>query len=147
MSGFEFRETMSGSYHLLDQPDQERPFSFSVRARSVPWLRFLREPLADIEGEVDAEGFADHCALRGTMLLDLVRGRRLGYRFDFADNEGKRRVFRGEKLVELTRLAHTMTTLPGAIEDEGGREVGRVLVRFDARSDLVQFLRSFRAQR
>lgn len=147
MSGFEFRETMAGSYHLLDRPDDERPFSFTVRARSVSWLRFLREPLAHIEGEVDAEGFADHRALRGTMLLDLVRGRRLGYRFDFTDNEGRARIFRGEKRVELTRLAHTMTTLPGAIEDEGGHEVGRVLVRFDARSDLFQFLKSFRAQR
>jgi len=147
MSGFEFRETMAGSYHLLSRPDDERPFSFSVRVRSVPWLKFLREPLADMEGEVDAEGFADHRALRGTMLLDLVRGRRLGYRFDFTDNEGQPRVFRGQKNVELGRLLHTMTTLPGAIEDERGDEVGRVLVRFDAQSDMFQFLKSFRAQR
>ena len=59
MSGFEFRETMAGSYHLLSAPEDERPMSFTIRARARGILSFLRRPEVEIEGEVDAEGFAD----------------------------------------------------------------------------------------
>jgi hypothetical protein len=147
VSGFEFCETMAGSYHLAAAPDEERPISFTIRVRSSPWLRFVRTPEAEIEGEVDAEGFADHRLLRGTLGMDLLRTRRLRYAFEFEGNDGKRYAFRGEKLVELRRLAHTMTTLPGSIQDASGTEVGQAELRFDLQTQLLSFLTSFRARR
>jgi hypothetical protein len=144
VSGFEFCETMIGSYHLLSSPDDERPISFTIRVRSRPWLRFFRRPEAEIEGEVDAEGFADHRVLRGTLGLDVVRTRKLRYSFEFAANDGSRYAFVGEKVLELTRLAATISTLPGRIQAASGAEVGRALLRFDFQTQLLPFLRSFR---
>jgi hypothetical protein len=144
VSAFEFRETMAGSFHLLSDPDDERPMSFTVRARSRPLLSFLRRPEVEIEGEVDAEGFADHRHLRGTLGLDVLRTKTLPYAFRFTANDGAIYSFIGKKTISPRELALSMTVLPGSIVDEGGREVGQALLRFDLRSDLGRFLRSFR---
>jgi hypothetical protein len=144
MSGFEFRETMAGSFHLLANPENERPMSFTVRARSKSFLSFLRNPEVEIEGEVDAEGFADHRRLSGKMGLDVLRTGILPYEFRFTGNDGKPYTFIGQKTVHLADLAHSMTVLPGAIIGEGGNEIGSALLRFDLRSDLLKFLASFR---
>lgn len=147
MAGFEFRETMSGSFHLVASPDDERPMSFTIRARAGSLLSFLRRPVVEIEGEVDAEGFADHRHLRGTLGLDMFRTGTLPYTFRFTGNDGAAYSFVGKKTVSPAELARSMTVLPGDIEDESGRPVARALLRFDLRSDLMRFLSSFRPSR
>jgi hypothetical protein len=57
MAGFEFYETMAGAFRLVGEP-RDRALSFTIRARSLGLPRFFRKPVVDIEGEVDAEGFA-----------------------------------------------------------------------------------------
>ncbi|MDI1451856.1 hypothetical protein [Polyangium sp. 6x1] len=147
MSGFEFRETMAGSYHRVDEPHKERPLAFTIRARSAPILRFLRRPVVEIEGAIDAPGLADHRYLRGTLGMDLLRTGTLPYAFHFHGDDDKPYVFEGQKDVSVRELLESMTVLPGAIKDEEGALVARALLRFDARSDLVKFLRSFRLSR
>jgi hypothetical protein len=144
MSGFEFRETMAGSFHYVAKPDEEHPISFSVRAKSPPLLRFLRRPEVEIEGEIDAPGLADHRCLRGTLGMDVVRTGTLPYAFRFTGNDDKPYVFEGKKTYAVRELVESMTVLPGVIKDEAGSEIARALLRFDARSDLVKFLKSFR---
>jgi hypothetical protein len=144
MSGFEFRETMAGSYHLLSAPDDERPMSFTIRAKARSILSFLRRPEVEIDGEVDAEGFADHRRLSGTLGIDVVRTGTLPYSFRFTSNDGKPYVFSGKKTLSARELAHSITMLPGSLYDEAGAEIGRALLRFDMRSDLLKFLTSFR---
>lgn len=146
IAGFEFRETMAGSYRLVGA-EHDRPISFTIRARTASLPRFVRRPVAEIEGEIDAQGFADHRVLRGTLAMDVLRDRTLAYFFRFADNEGVPRVFDGRKNLELGSLVESMTVLPGSILDEAGALVASAVLRFDLRSDLVRFLRSFRAQR
>lgn len=143
--GFEFHETMSGSYRLAGSAERDRAMSFTIRARVHSVLRFLRDRLAEIEGEVDLEGYADHRAMRGTLEIDPLLGKKLVYAFAFEDNDGQKRRFVGKKSVELLHLLETMTTLPGAILDDGGHTLGSAMLRFDARSDLVKWLRSFRS--
>jgi hypothetical protein len=143
MAGFEFYETMAGSFRLRGDA-RDRSMSFTIRARSFTWASFLRRPEVDIEGEVDAEGFADHRYLRGTLGMDPIRTRRLPYAFRFAANDGAPYTFAGEKTMHVGRLVESMTVLPGAILDASGEGVGEALLRFDLRSDLARFLRSFR---
>jgi hypothetical protein len=141
----EFHETMAGSFHLTADPGDERPMSFTIRTRSVEtglWA-FLKNPAMEIEGEVDAEGFADHRRLEGTLRLDLLRNRTLPYAFRFTGNDGAPYTFEGKKTVTLGELAESMSVLPGAIKDERGVTVGQALLRFDLRSDLLKFLRSW----
>lgn len=141
--GFEFHETMIGSFRLRGDA-RDRPMSFTLRCRSPRWTAFLRRPEVEIEGEVDAEGFADHRHLRGTMGLDAIRTRTLPYAFRFTANDGAAYAFAGKKTLHLTRMVESMTVLPGAIVDAAGAPVGEALLRFDLRSDLARFLRSFR---
>lgn len=143
MSMLEFWETMSGAYHFVDKPHDERPMSFTIRAKSAPLLRFLRRPEVEIEGEVFAPGLANRRLLRGTLGMDVLRTGTLPYRFKFVGDDGKSYVFQGQKNVSPLALIETMTTLPGSIRDERGTDVAVALLRFDARSDLLTFLRSF----
>jgi hypothetical protein len=141
--GFEFSETMSGSYHTLDRPADELPMSITVRAAVHDVKKFLLDPTAEISGEVDAEGLADHKALRGTLEINPLLRRRLVYDFRFADNDGADCRFHGEKEIEASRLVSTMTTLPGTIFRDD-KEVGRAILRFHMRADLLKMIRSFR---
>jgi hypothetical protein len=143
VSAFEFAETMAGSFRLVDAPADERAMSFTIRARSRSFLSFLRNPEVEIEGEIDAEGFADHEHLRGTLEMDMLFKRRLSYAFTFAGNDGKPYAFAGEKIIKPP-FAEAMTVLPGAIRDAAGRTIAEALLRFDLRSDLGRFLKSFR---
>src|SRR4051812_43082899 len=122
--GFEFRETMSGSYHLDDAPGRERAMSFTIRARVHSLARFLRDRLANIEGEVDLEGFADHRAMRGTLEIDPLLGKKLVYTFRFESDDGRKCSFVGQKTVEFHRFLDTMTNLPGDIVDDAGKRLG-----------------------
>lgn len=144
MSGFEFRETMSGTFRLSGGDETQRPMTFTIRARSRSLLAFLREPIVEIEGEVDASGFADHRHLRGTLDMDILRTKELRYEFQFKGNDGKPYAFSGKKTLSPRDLLGSMTVLPGTLNDEVGREIGGALLRFDLRSDLVKFLLGFK---
>ena len=113
MAGFEFHETMAGSFRLLGEP-RDRAMSFTVRARSFTWASFLRRPQVDIEGEIDAEGFADHRYLRGTLGMDPLRTRTLPYAFAFAANDGAPHTFAGTKTLHVGRLLEPL----GAIDHQ-----------------------------
>jgi hypothetical protein len=134
---------MAGSFRLVDAPADDRPMSFTIRARAKSMLSFLRHPEVEIEGEVDAQGFADHEHLRGTLEMDVLFKRRLSYAFTFAGNDGKAYAFAGEKIIKPP-LAEAMTVLPGKIVDDAGKTIAEALLRFDLRSDIVRFVKSWR---
>lgn len=139
MPGIEFSETMAGTFALSDRPGEERPFSFTVRAACGA----LSSGRAELDGTVEAEGFADGVPTTGSLVLD-PRARTLRYELDFHGNDGAAYRFAGEKSVKLTRLLRSMTALPGRITDEHGAEVARCATRFELRSQLLPFLGSFR---
>jgi hypothetical protein len=141
--GFEFAEQMSGTYHTLEDPGTEHPLTLTIRANVRDVKRFVLDPTAEITGEIDAAGFADHRPLRGTLEINPFLKRRLVYDFRFPDNDDRDCRFHGEKEIEPTRLIATMTTLPGTIfvDDE---ETARAVVRFHIRADLIKMLRSFK---
>jgi hypothetical protein len=143
--GFQFRETMSGSYHLSSAPERERAMSFTVGAYVASTLRFLRDRTAQIQGEANLEGFARHRPLRGTMIIDPLLGRRIVYDFRFPDDDGRMCRFHGQKSIDFLRLHETMTTLPGEILDEHDRAIGEARLRFDTRSDLAKFVASWKS--
>lgn len=147
MIGLTFRETMAGGYHLTSAPGADRPMHFTIEAR-IPTLRsLLGTPLFSISGSVFAEGFAEHRPLRGTLCIDPLRGKVLVYMFDFEADDGAPYTFQGRKTLGSGDLLQAMTILPGGIFDSAGKEVGRALLRFDLRSDLLKFLRTFRLVR
>jgi hypothetical protein len=147
MIGLAFRETMSGAYHLSSAPDVDRPMHFTVRARIDSLKSALTSPLFSLEGEIVAEGFADHKPAKGTLCIDMLRGKVLVYMIEFEGNDGEKYVFEGRKNLTEGSFLQAMTVLPGGIYRASGGEVARALLRFDLRSDLYKFLRSFRLVR
>jgi hypothetical protein len=146
VSGFQFHETMSGSYRLLAEGDgaAERPLSFTLHAESGPLLRFLRDPLATVTGTLSAPGLASSSPVRGTLGLYLATRQTLEYHLEFTGDDGGLLVFDGKKTVRLSTLPESMTVLPGRILRVSGEPVAEALVRFDLRGDLVRFLMSFK---
>ena len=145
MIGLEFRERMAGTWHRLDAPTDERPFAFTVRVTVGRLVQLLGGAVATLDGHVDADGLARGAPLAGTLDLGaLVRTRELPYRFRFTGDDGTSYRFDGHKTVDLMDLPRTMTILPGSIYADAGHEIGRAVLQFDLRGDLVTFLRSWR---
>ena len=118
--------------------------SLTIRARSRRLGAPLRGEL-EIEGEVDAEGFADHRLLRGTIDASSILRRQIPYAFEFTGNDGAAYAFSGHKTLRPGALLLSFSILPGEIRDACGALVGRALLRFDPRSDALRYLKSFRA--
>jgi hypothetical protein len=142
MAGFEFKETMSGSWRPAAGGD-ERPIEFTIRAHAPRLMQHLFDHKAEIEGRIKMAGFAEDVPLSGQLTIDPLLGKKIRYEFDFVADDGKRYHFAGQKDVQFLDLARTMTTLPGEILDERGHVVGRAGLTFD-KSDLPRFLASFR---
>jgi hypothetical protein len=135
---------MTGSLRVIGRA-AEAPISLSIRARSRQLGAFLRKPEMEIEGEVDAEGFADHRRLRGAIDVRPLLRRRIPYAFAFTGNDGAPYAFQGEKTLEPGALLASFSLLPGEIRDARGALVARALLRFDLRSEALRYLLSFRA--
>ena len=142
MAGFEFKETMSGTW----QPaagGATRPIEFSIRAHAERLMQHLIDHKAEIEGRIKMAGFAEDVPLSGQLTIDPLLGKKIKYEFDFVADDGKRYHFSGQKDVQFLDVVRTMTTLPGEILDERGDVIGRADLTFD-KNDLPRFLASFR---
>lgn len=142
--GFQFKETMTGTYHLLATPLDERAITFTIGAKVDGLRRFLKDKTASIAGEVDVEGFADKVPLEGTLGLKLLDERRLPYEFTFRGNDDREYRFRGQKDFTLIAVTDSMTVLPASLYDGEGNEIGRAILRFDMSHDLRSFLKSWK---
>jgi hypothetical protein len=141
MRGFEFAETMTGTWWREGAADPtERPLSFSLRARS----RSLREGIAEVEGTLDAEGLATAAAVAGTLTIRPVRERLIRYDLAFTGDGGQSLRLVGQKDLRASRPLASLTTLPAHIVDEDGRPVAGCRLRFQLRRQLVPFLASWR---
>jgi hypothetical protein len=142
--GFSFRETMSGSYWRLDAPIDERAIAFTIEARAADLRRFVRDKTWRITGTIDAEGLATARPLEGTLVFNLIDQRRLPYRFTFVGDDGRGYELSGQKEYSGLSPLESLTLLPASLYDAEGEELARATLRFDARSDLGRWLKSFR---
>ena len=144
MSGFTFAETMSGTWTPAADISVARKFTFTVRVRSGPLADFRKDQIADMEGEVEAEGLAAAAPLIGTMVLRPLLGRMIRYEFEFDGDDGQRYRFAGQKDIRWLDPIRSWTELPGELTDDDGRVIGTAHTRFHLRRDAFDFLRSWR---
>ena len=144
LPGFSFRETMSGSYFMLDAPTDERAIAFTIEARASDVARFARDKTWGVRGTIDAEKLASGAEVEGTLTFKLIDERRLPYRLAFRGDDGKRYELSGQKEWMGLRPIASMTLLPASVYNESGEEIARATLRFDLRSDWGRWLRSFR---
>ena len=139
MPAWALTETMAGGYRLDAAEDAhlDLPISLQIELHASSWRSLTRGQL-ELQGELDAGGFADHKTVSGTLRL---RGRTLRYAFVFQDNQGEPFRFVERRMLRLGGLPSEMTVLRGRFEDARGRVVGRVLLRIDLRTQLSSWLR------
>jgi hypothetical protein len=144
MFGFRYRETLRGTYHLLSAPLDDLAMELTVEVKTKGIRSFLRDRMADIEGEITLENLAERKPLSGTLAFKLLDERRLPYSFSFTGEDGKIYRMRGQRALSIVAPAESITTLPATLYDAADREIGRGMVRFDVRGDGGKLLRSLR---
>ncbi len=126
-----------------------KKFEFTVDA-SAPAQKLLNPfsddfMKADLEGTVTMEDVCEDAEIRDAVIeMDFFGKHEIRYHFKF-DAQGKLYVYNGKKSLSLLKPWHTMTTLPGEInEHEDNRLTGfcTSLCKFNAR-DLPEYLASF----
>jgi hypothetical protein len=143
--GLTFSERMSGMWHSLAAPADERPIEFEVRATVDRLRELLGNTVARLEGRIVVDGLTRGADATGTLGIGaIVRERRLPYALSFRGDDGKSYRFDGAKEVDVADLTRAFTTLPAYLFDGEGNEVGRAVLRFDLRGDMAKFVRSFR---
>ena len=141
--GFQFDETMSGSYARVDAPERSRAMSFTVRAQTDSVGASLKSKRVLLRGTMRAEGLADDVPTEGTLQLSTA-SRRLFYELEFPGNDGRPYRLEGEKRLRLPNLLRSMTVLQGDILNSAGGVVATAELTFDVRADLLPFLASWR---
>jgi hypothetical protein len=143
MLGVRFQETLKGSFHYLSDPADELAMTLQVTARVDLRRLLLLQREAEIQGQIDMQGFADRRSIRGTLVLDLLLGQRLVYDVRFTDNEERSCRFHGERELVPRRLVESLTTLPGTVWCDD-REIARAVLRFDTKQELLRLIGSVR---
>ncbi len=143
--GFRFAETMSGTWTRFDAPELPRALEFSVEAHADSLWRHLRDGKARLAGTLHAEELAKRVPVEGVLTLRPVRGRFIRYELAFTGDDGQPYRINGQKDLQLSDPVRSLTRLPGEVcEARSGRTIGRCEVHFNLRSDLIDFLRSWR---
>jgi hypothetical protein len=144
MLGFRYREVLHGGFYFLDHPVDERAADLDLQVTVREWSSFARAatPTADIEGPLTLEGFAEDPRASGQLALQPEQKRAI-YELSFVAPGGRHRL-RGYKEFELLNLIDSFTLLRASLYDDSAREIGRAVLRFDARGNLGRLLRSFR---
>jgi hypothetical protein len=142
--GFSFRQTMSGSFWLLDAPADDRAIAFTIEAATADVRAFVHDKTWRIAGKIDAERLASGKPLEGTLAFRLLDERRVGYRFTFPGDDSRRYELIGQEEWSGMSPVHSLTLLPASLYDERGEEIARATLRFDLRSDWGKWMKSFR---
>ncbi|MBI4509400.1 MAG: hypothetical protein HY698_07165 [Deltaproteobacteria bacterium] len=142
--GFEFQETLSGTFERVGKNEPPRPFRLEAHMVASDAVRTLHDKRVAITGTLDAEGFAEDVPVEGNLELAPVSRRVIRYEFCFVGNDGIPYRFVGQKDIRLSDLLGSLTKLEGIIHDMDGREVARAHLAFHLGSDLIPFLLSIR---
>ena len=102
---------------------------------------------AGLRGRVVISGLADDRRATGDLHIAPLTRRRIRYRLDFTDLDGRRLHLDGWKSVSYLRPVRSMTTLPVTVTDESGAIVAEAVLRFHVGRHLGRMLRSLRLSR
>jgi hypothetical protein len=144
MLGFQIEERFEGSYYLLSDPFADRIVRISMRVAFDGVRRVLRERVATVSGTIFAEGLAEGSALSGTLGFRLFDEKRIPYDLFFHADDGCTYRLRGQRDFFIHDAVRSLTVLPATFYDAKGGEMGRAVLRFDPKVELVPTLKSFR---
>ncbi len=142
--GFQFAETMAGTFELDAQPGVQHPFRFEVTAHADSVRKHFTDGKAELRGVVRAPPIAAAADAEGTITIRPIGQRIIRYELSFIGDDGKQYEMVGQKDISWRSPLRTFTELPAEILDEEHRRVATCKTTFDVKNDLWSFLRSFR---
>ena len=142
--GFALAESLSGNFYRHDDPLHDRAMSVVLRLDVDGLRRFARDRLVKAEGTIVAEALAEQGRpIAGTLAMRLFDQKRVTYDLRFDGDDGRSHRLRGQREFFL-HDASSITVLGASLYDAADVEIGRAILRFDARSQLGPMLKSFR---
>jgi hypothetical protein len=142
--GFQYQESMSGTYTRVGHPEEQHALRFSAHVEASNVVQHLRDKLAQVTGTLDAEDFADEVPMTGTVELAPLSRRSIRYDFCFVGNDGEPYRMAGQKDLSPLDLVGSLTSLNATIYDVRGAEVASARLRFELGTDLLPFLMSLK---
>jgi hypothetical protein len=143
MLGFSYREALHGGFYFLDDPRDERAADLKLDVDVKDALALMHSRTATLSGDIKLDGFAESVRADGVLIIDPDQ-KRVSYELSFVANDHARYRFRGHKELTLLNFADSFTLVQASLYNDRAREIGRAVVRFDARSNWASLLRSFR---
>jgi hypothetical protein len=102
----------------------------------------------EAHGTIFAEGLATRAIagvpVYGTLTMRLFDEKRIPYDLSFEGDDGRTYRLRGQRDFFMHDAVDSLTILPASLYDDTGGEVARALLRFDPKTELGPFLKSFR---
>jgi hypothetical protein len=148
MLGFELRESFSGSYYRLGEPLRDHAIRISLQLGVSGLRRFLRDRRVDAAGIIHAEQLAERnpegVRVVGSLMMRLFDEKRIPYDLSFEGDDGRTYRLRGQRDFFVHDAIDSLTILPASLYDDAGLEIGRAVMRFDARTELPALVKSFR---
>jgi hypothetical protein len=143
MLGFSYRETLHGGFYFLDDPRDERAADLVLDVDVKDAMALVHSRTATLGGEITLDGFAEKVHGEGVLIVDPEQ-KRLNYELSFVADDRARYRFRGHKELSLLNFADSFTLVQASLYNDEAREIGRAVVRFDARGNWASLVRSFR---
>jgi hypothetical protein len=151
MLGFRYREDLHGGFYFFTKPLDERAAELRLDVLVGDVAQFGKSHAARLAGPLTLEGFADDPRSEGKLVIDVQHQCAL-YELAFTGGGGAAEGalacgqyrLRGYKQVDPLNLVDSFTLLRASLYDPDAREIGRAVLRFDARGNLGRLVRSFR---
>jgi hypothetical protein len=144
--GFELSGVLHGTFFLFSAPEVDRAIELEVELGMAGLRRFAQTRAARLAGDARLEGLANGRPFHGDIVFRPGE-RRITYDLAFTGDDGSAYALRGQTDLWWLGIVEALTLLPASLYDGTGREIGRAMLRFDARHELVALVRSFRLTR
>jgi hypothetical protein len=143
MLGVRFREVLHGGFYLLSDPVDERAADLTLDVEIQDATSFAPSYMARLRGAVALERFVDDARIEGKATI-APEQKRVTYEVSFRTGDGTPYRLRGYQQLEVLNLVDSFTLIRGSLYDANAREIGRTVVRLDARGAWRDLLRSIR---
>lgn len=146
--GFELSESMTGTFHRFDDPMQDFVVRIALRLGVDGLRRFARDRSISADGVIVAQALAENGGagreIHGTVRWKLIDENRVPYALSFTGDDSRTYHLRGQRDFFVHNALLSMTTMTASLYDDADVEIGRALLHFEPRMELLALVRSFR---
>jgi hypothetical protein len=146
--GFELTEAVAGTFHRFDRPFEDQTLRIKLRLGVDGLRRFAREREIAVSGFIFAAGLSENGGVgrevEGTVTWKLLDQNRVPYVLHFLGDDERTYHLRGQRDFFVHNAILSMTTMAASLYDDGETEIGRAMLHFEPKMELLALVKSFR---